>query len=504
MAEPKHRSKRQLACLNRSWHGMIRKEKVVAPISRLLASLLLLGFASAAQAADALRLAGLFGDRMVLQQGKALPVWGHAAPGLAVTVTLGTATGTGKSGPDGTWRVELPAQAAGTNLELKVTAPGMPEIVCRDVSIGEVWLCGGQSNMAYPMPKAGNEAAYAAADLPQVRFFNVKQVASAEPASTVEGRWVVCSPEALAGLSGTAYCFGREIHQARQAPVGLICSAVGGTTVEAWTSAERLGSTPALAALAAAQEARRKGEAINAPSALFNGMIAPLAPFALRGVIWYQGENNAWREHPGADYRVLFPALITDWRAQWREPELPFLYVQLPNWTPVTDDPNAPSPWGEIREAQAAALALPNTAMAVMIDSGDTRDTHPPDKTPFGRRLALAARGLVYGEAVTWRSPMYKNMQVQDGKVRITFDMAAGDRLVVKGAGAPKWFAVAGQDRRFVWADARLEEDGTVLVWSDQVPEPVAVRYAWWMNPLGVNLYGATGLPVAPFCTDDW
>jgi sialate O-acetylesterase len=469
----------------------------------LLVCLLTLGGARAGQAADALRLAGLFGDQMVLQQGKALPVWGHAAPGLAVTVRLGTAAETGITGPDGAWRVELPSQTAGTNLTLTVSAPGTPEIVCRDVSVGEVWLCGGQSNMAFPMPKAGNEAAYAAADLPQVRFFTVKQAAAAAPAATVEGRWVVCSPEALAGLSGTAYCFGREIHQARKVPVGLICSAVGGTTAEAWTSAEKLASTPALAALAAAQEARRKGEAINAPAAVFNGMIAPLAPFALRGVIWYQGEQNAWREHPGADYRALFPALIADWRGQWRDPELPFLYVQLPNWTPAADDPNAASAWGEIREAQAAALALPRTAMAVTIDNGDTKDIHPPDNMPFGRRLALAARGLVYGEAVAWKSPLHKSMQPEDGKIRITFDTAGG-RLVVKGGGAPKWFAVAGQDRRFVWADARLDADGTVLVWSDQVPEPVAVRYAWWMNPLGVNLYSETGLPVAPFRTDAW
>lgn len=469
----------------------------------LVGSLMATGLPTACTAAEAPTLAGMFGDHMVLQQGSDIPVWGRATPGLDVTVSLGDASVTGKADAGGVWQVKLPAQTAGTDLTLTVAASGSPALVCRDVSVGEVWLCGGQSNMAFPMPRNGNEAAYAAADLPQVRFFTLKQTASDAPAETVAGSWVVSSPQNLAGLSGTAYCFGREIHEARKVPVGLICSAVGATVVEAWISPEKLRSEPALVAMATRQEARRNNEAINAPSVLFNGMISPLVPFAIRGVIWYQGEQNAWREKPGADYRVLFPVLISDWRARWRDPELPFLYVQLPNWTPVADDPTAASSWGEIREAQAAALALPKTAMAVMIDSGDTKDIHPPDKSPFGHRLALAARGLVYGEHVAWKSPAYTRMQAEAGKVRITFDTFGG-RLVVKGDGGPKWFAVAGEDRHFFWAEARLEKDGTVVVWNDKVPEPVAVRYAWWMNPLGVNLYDESGLPVTPFRTDDW
>jgi sialate O-acetylesterase len=468
--------------------------------SAVLCLSLLAALVAAEPAVQDVKLAAIFGDRMVLQSGMEIRIWGWAGPGQEVTVDLNGVKASGKAGPDGAWKVGLPPQKDGTNLELRVISPGKPDVICRDVSIGEVWLCSGQSNMAYSMPLAGNEEIFEQADYPHIRYFSVRNATAAEPATNLAGSWVVCTPRTAPGFSGTAFCFGRDLHLARRVPVGLICSAVGGTVAEAWMSSETLASTPALKSLAAAQELRRKDEAINAPSALYNGMIAPLTRLAIRGVLWYQGENNAWRDHPGADYRVLFPALITDWRARWGKPDLPFLYVQLPNWTPPVGDPNTESKWGEIREAQASALVLPNTAMAVMIDSGDTRDIHPPNKKPFGHRLALAARGLVYGEPVLWKSPLYHGMRIEGDSIRITFSNT-NSPLVVKNGERPKWFAIAGQDKRFVWAEARLEGN-TIVVRSDQVPEPAAVRYAWWMNPLGVNVFSEAGFPLAPFRTD--
>ena len=446
----------------------------------------------------------LFGDGMVVQQEMRVPVWGTADPGEKVTLTFAEQTQEAVADERGQWKVWLEPMPASTEprvLRVASSAPGGAEAVVSGVLVGEVWLCGGQSNMAYPMPRKANAEAIAEADLPMLRLFTVRRVLADTPLPSVSGRWAACTPKTVSSFSATGYWFGHELVARREVPVGLICSAWGGTCVEAWTSPRALESTPELQRLRDAQSARKRGNH-NEPSVLYNAMIAPLGQFAVRGVIWYQGERNAWRDNAGADYRLLFPALIHDWREQWKPQRLPFLFVQLPNWTPVEQDPNAESKWGEIREAQAAALRLPDTAMAVMIDSGDTADIHPPNKQPFGHRLALAAQAVAYGEDVVYHSPMYREIKREGKRIRILFDYADGP-LVVRGGEKLKWFAVAGDDRRFVWAEAEL--DGTsVLVWSDEVPDPVAVRYAWWMNPLAVNLYIVAGLPVAPFRTDDW
>jgi len=233
------------------------------------------------------------------------------------------------------------------------------------------------------------------------------------------------------------------------------------------------------------------------PSGLFNGMIAPLAKFTIRGVIWYQGESNVGRAY---QYRRLFKALIKDWRRAWGIGDFPFLFVQLANFLPAKPYP-AESAWAELREAQMMALSLPNTGMAVTIDIGDPNDIHPRNKQEVGRRLALIARAKVYGEKVEYSGPLYKGMRIEDGKIRIFFDHVDGG-LVAKGGGERMGFAIAGPDRKFVWARAKIEGD-TVVVWSPEVPNPVAVRYAWADNPI-CNLYNKAGLPASPFRTDDW
>jgi sialate O-acetylesterase len=236
------------------------------------------------------------------------------------------------------------------------------------------------------------------------------------------------------------------------------------------------------------------------PAGLYNGMIHPLIPYAMRGAIWYQGEANAGRAY---QYRKLFPAMITDWRKNWQQGDFPFLFVQLANFLPAPVEPGD-STWAELREAQLMTLSLPATGMAVIIDIGDAKDIHPKNKQDVGKRLALAARGTVYGQRIVYSGPIYRSMKVEGGKIRLRFDHVGGG-LVARGPDAPKLkrFAIAGADRKFVWADARIDGEA-VVVWSDKVAEPVAVRYAWAENPEGCNLYNAEGLPASPFRTDDW
>jgi sialate O-acetylesterase len=233
------------------------------------------------------------------------------------------------------------------------------------------------------------------------------------------------------------------------------------------------------------------------PTVLFNGLINPLVPYALKGVIWYQGETNAPR---AAQYRMLFPALIRDWRAQWQRPELPFLFVQIAGYQPNGNQP-AESTFSELREAQQLALALPATGMATAIDVGDSTDIHPRDKQTVGHRLALQAEREVYGEKIEASGPLYQGMKVSGNKITLSFT-GVGGGLVAKGGGELKQFAIAGADQQWQWAQARIEGD-KVVVWNEQVPNPVAVRYAWADNPV-CNLYSKVGLPTTPFRTDDW
>lgn len=447
-----------------------------------------------------LRLPSFFSDRMVLQRDKPIRVWGQASPGAEVRVRLGSAEKTVTASADGTWFMELPPRTSGGQpLEMDVSS-GRDALKIRDILLGDVWLCSGQSNMALPLSKSNGGAAEAQASAdPKLRFFTTEFHAPNEPVDDVSGEWVESSTETARSFSAVAYYFGKQLRNELNVPVGLILSAHGATAIESWMSREALQSDPDFKPILdklAATVIDPNGWDMHLPSGLFHGRILPLAPLPLCGVIWYQGETNAKRAW---QYRKLFPALIQDWRKAWDE-ELPFYFVQLANYQkPPTHPVN--EEWAELREAQALALKLPHTGMAVAIDVGEEKNIHPSNKKTVGERLAALALARNYGKMTTDSGPLYRSMEVEDGKIRIGFD-STGSGLEARG-GKLKQFAIAGADNKFVWADAVIEGD-SVLVSSPQVPEPVAVRYAWANNPAGCNLYNKDGFPAAPFRTDDW
>jgi sialate O-acetylesterase len=476
----------------------------------------------------------VFGDHMVLQAGKPLPVWGKADPGEAVTVTLEEASASTAAGDDGRWRVALPKRKTGGPLTMTI-AGAANTLTYEDILVGEVWLGSGQSNMQWTVAKsmkAGQEIA--AANYPAMRLFHVKQTIATTPQDDCEGAWVVCTPETIPDFSAVLYFFGRELHTTLDRPVGLIHPSWGGTPVESWTRREALLADPerkrvvdrwdaivaeypaaqaayeqavaewttaAEAAKAAGAAEPSKPAAPRGPnssamaSGLYNAMIHPLVPYALRGAVWYQGENNAPRAH---QYRNLFPAMIADWRTVWND-TLSFYYVQLANYTPALPEP-ADSDWAELREAQDLALAMENTGVAVTIDLGEAKDIHPTNKQDVGKRLALNALAKDYGRRVTFSGPTLKQMRVKGNTLTLTFADAKGG-LVAKGDPLTG-FAIAGPDKKFVWADAKIKGKRVVLS-APSVDAPVAVRYAWANNPV-CNLYNKAGLPASPFRTDTW
>ncbi len=487
-------------------------------------------------------LPALFCDNMVLQRNISIPVWGKAEPGEQVTVALCNQKATATADDQGQWMVKLGPRTAGGPYEM--TVKGDNEITIANLLIGDVWICSGQSNMALTVRSTRDAAKdIAAANYPNLRLFTVDRKFSAEPREDVAGAWVECSPETVPGFSATAYYFGRKMHEVLGVPVGLIHSSWGGTPAEAWTSRSKLANRPVLQAILdrwevycteqypklveqypakvaawekKAEAAKANGEkpprkprpptppvSQRAPGCLYNGMIAPLIPYAIKGAIWYQGEANAGRAW---EYRTLFPAMITDWRQAWGQGNFPFLWVQLPNFMAIKDQPSN-SAWAELREAQALTLRLPNTGMACIIEHGEASNIHPKNKRPAGERMALWALARFYGLHMPYCGPTYRSMRIEGNRVRIYFDHV-GSRLarrVTTNAPYPTaltGFAIAGKDRKFVWAHAKFDGD-TVIVWSEAVRKPVAVRYAWADNPV-CNLFNAEGLPAPPFRTDHW
>jgi len=490
----------------------------------------------AGQALAEVRVPALIGDNMVLQRGVRLKVWGWADPGESVAVEINGQRAVAKAAADGRWSVRLQPMEAGGPYTMTIT--GKNALSFRNVMVGEVWVCSGQSNMEWPVAASMNgDREVASADYPMIRLFTVPHKVATSPQDDAGGKWEVCSPRTVGGFSGVGYFFGREIHRRLGVPVGLINTSWGGTPAEAWTSRPALEAEDILRpilerwdrelanypkALAAyrdalakwedeAARARQEGKAVPEKpkepgdptanpwlaSGLYNGMIAPLTPFAIRGAIWYQGESNADRAY---QYRTLFPTMIRDWRRAWKIGDFPFLFVQLANFMDAKPEP-AEDAWAELREAQLMTLSLPKTGMAVTIDIGDAKDIHPRNKPAVGFRLALAALKVAYGKDGVHSGPLYKSMKVEGNRIRIHFTNVGGG-LEARGGGPLRGFAVAGADRKFVWANAKIDGD-TVVVWSERVPKPVAVRYAWASNP-ECNLYNAAGLPASPFRTDDW
>ncbi len=493
---------------------------------RLEASLLavLLPLLLSIPAGAEVTLPSLLADHMVVQRGLPVHVWGMASAHESVSVTFRDETRSTSTDELGRWSVYLSPGEAGGPFQMSVK--GTNTITLSDVLVGDVWVASGQSNMEFPMRELTNaDAEIAAAKYPKIRVFRIEHRPSDFPRSDVEAKtWAACTPEVAAASSAVAYYFARDLHQKLNIPIGLVETFWGGTPAESWTSLHSLSADASLMPVFAArsrmvdgqettvlqmqqeerdyqqsvEQAKAEGKPVPwrnwhpdfaawAPAALFNGMIAPLTHFAIRGVIWYQGESNDAKRAPL--YSHLFPTMINDWRRAWDQGDFPFLFVQIANFN---TDPEAN--WPEIRDAQRRTLSLRNTGMAVTIDIGDPGDIHPKDKLDVGSRLALAARAISYGEILEWSGPLYRQLTREDHALRVWFDHAKG--LAAKG-GAVSGFEVAGADSQFVPADAKIE--GTsVVVSSSSVSDPVSVRYGWAANPT-CNLFNREGLPASPF-----
>ncbi|HEX6960933.1 MAG TPA: sialate O-acetylesterase [Lacipirellula sp.] len=461
-------------------------------------------FAQAVTAEAArLALASIFSDHMVLQRDMELPIWGTAAPGAEVTVEIGDEAQKTKADADGKWRVTVgPLKSGGQPLNLTV-ASGDETVALTDVLVGEVWVASGQSNMEWHVASSKDpEKEIAAANWPEIRIIDVPNVTADEPLNSFKtDGWKSVTSETIPKFSAVAYYFGRDLHEHLDVPIGLIGCNWGGTPMEAWTSREALESSDTFNAGTSAtfqaptskeEGEQRKARPQSLPGRLFNGMVAPVIPYGIRGVIWYQGEANAGRH---AEYAELSKLMITDWRNRWDQGAFPFLLVQLAAYEPGGET------WPPLREAQLETLELPNTGMAVAIDIGHRTDIHPKDKQTVGQRLALAARAIVYDENITYSGPVYRDMSVEDGKARLSFEHVGGGlKSGQQGVdGTLRGFLIAGADGEFVPAKAEIEGDA-VVVWSDQVTDPTAVRYNWAAYPDG-NLYNAAGLPAVPFRT---
>jgi len=475
-------------------------------------TVLLLAFLSGIPAAHAdVSLNNMFGDHMVLQQGLANRIWGNAEPGEEVTVSIAGQSQTTKADGEGTWEVRLePLSEYGGPHTL--TVKGNNEITFNDVLVGEVWICSGQSNMQWAVNQANDpNLEKAAANFPEIRLISVPQVGTQEPQWNFKGTWTVCSPATVGDFSAVGYFFGRQLHQTLGVPVGLIDNAWGGSAADAWVKREKIASHETLKAIhdrwTKLEETKPDDQRLmggnQRPGNIHAGVLTPSIGYGIRGVIWYQGESNAGRAH---QYRTLFPFMIESWREEWAMPdnaEFPFYWVQLADFRAEKQEPSE-SDWAELREAQTMTLdALPNTGQAVIIDLGEGKDIHPKNKQDVAKRLARWALAETYGRSeIACRSPRYTEMEKQGGKLVLSFaDVTGGWRpFDVK---EPLGFTIAGSDRKFVPATAAIRKDGRIEVWSDAVPEPVAVRYAWADNPV-CNLYSAAGLPLTPFRTDDF
>lgn len=473
----------------------------------------------------ALAIASIFTDHMVLQRDRPVPVWGSATPGVEVTVEFAGQKVSATAGPDGRWAVSLqpmPASAEARTLLVRSSARDCTSAIT-NVLVGDVWLCSGQSNMELALKNCENaEADIAAACHPLIRFFNVRKHSAETPQDSCEGAWRICSPATAGDCFGVSFHFAVAMRGKHDVPIGLINSAWSGACAETWIPLDSLKNHPELhvcveawekyktdypAALAEAQTSRKAGQRARNPKSptgpemsvgmLYNGMLHPLIPFALKGVCWYQGENNVMNTDR---YRTTFPFLIREWRRLWnaQPAAMPFLFVQIANFGERQKEPED-NTWTRLRDAQRTGLKEPHTAMVTAIDIGSA--FHPKNKKDVGRRLALAARANVYGEHdLVWCGPMLKSVEFTHTSAVLSFDHIGGG-LEFKG-GHSEGFALAGADRTFVWADAAIEGN-KVTVATQALVKPAAVRYAWGTNPLG-NLYNKEGLPAFPFRTDDW
>jgi sialate O-acetylesterase len=505
--------------------------------SLLLGAICLFPWITPHAAVAELTMSSIFGDSMVVQRDKPIHVWGWTSPGRAVSVRLGDHAATTKAGANGRFDVELEPMSAGGPHSMVVEADQSKTF--SDVLVGEVWVCSGQSNMAFSVGSANDsDLESLTAKFPNIRLISVPQVGTQEVQDDFQGSWQACTPETVKGFSAVGYFFGRQLHQTLDVPVGLIDNAWGGSAAEAWVPRERLERDQKFgdllakwdevartynheAAVAkweqqvARWEQEKKGTRPRSPrdplagqhrpANLYNGVLRPILGYTIRGAIWYQGESNSGRAY---QYRDLFPLMIETWRDEWGQGDFPFYWVQLADFRREVEAP-ADSDWAELREAQTmTATRLPNAGQAVITDLGEADDIHPRNKQIVAKRLARLALANDYGYEIVADSPTYQSMEVKGDRVTVSFSQLGGG-LDTFDVVQPMGFTIAAEDRKFVAADARLVDTNNdrkmdaVEVWNNSVSGPVAVRYAWADNPV-CNVQNSEGLPLTPFRSDDW
>ena len=498
-----------------------------------------------------LSLPHFFSDHMVVQRERPVAIWGKASPGEKVTVSFKGKTATATANADGKWKAEIPSgKPDGQGADLSISS-GEDRVVVHDVLVGEVWFASGQSNMFFTMDRVPAYAdLIAQSDHPQLRMFNAPLVTAVEPQDDIDGAWALCSPKTVPGYSAVAFFFARKLHLDLGIPVGVIKSAWGGKPVETFTSREALKTLPGTRELVAAaidREAKfdpeqataayevrlkqfeeaiekwrntppeqRKGkrgprkpdvpkrplDTEGQPGVLFNSMIRPFAGYTMRGAIWYQGEGNA--KAGAVPYDKTLPLMIRDWRQRWGD-EFSFYFVQLANYRQTSTEPGNKDPWPLLQDRMRRVLATtPKTGMAIINDIGEAADIHPKNKKDVGERLALWALAKDYGKnGLIFSGPLYASHKPTGNAVRVTFDQV-GEGLKARDGKALQRFEIAGEDKVWQWADAKIDGKDSVRVSSDEVAGPIAVRYAWASNPEGANLINSVGLPASVFRTDDW
>ena len=470
------------------------------------------------------KLPNIFTDHMVLQQAQKNKVWGTAAAGEAVTVTIDKQSHKATTDADGKWQVMLDPLPVGGPYVLAVK--GSNEVKIDDVLVGEVWICSGQSNMQWSVNASNDpDLERLTAKFPKLRMINFPQVGTQEPIWThADRKWTVCTPETVGNFSAVGYFFARQLHRTLDVPVGMINNAWGGSACEAWIKRDLLTADEKYKPLVdrwtqrEAQATELSGKTglnddqtkqfnilkgqmggNSRPGNIYNGVLKSHLGYGIKGAIWYQGESNADRAY---QYRDLFPLMIKSWRDEWAQGDFPFYWVQLADF--YAENPNQfDSKWAELREAQTMTMAkLPNTGEAVIIDIGEGKDIHPKNKVDVGRRLARWALAKDYGIAIPYHSPQYKSMEKQGNKIVLTFDHVDGGWRPFE-TNELRGFAIAGEDKKFVWGTAKILPDGKIEVSAAGVETPASVRYGWADNPV-LNMYSAAGLPLTPFRTDDW
>lgn len=463
--------------------GSARKEAVIG------AALVLLPWLTAAPGAE-ITLPSIFADHMVMQTGQPIQLSGRVLPAeVSLEIELAGERATVKPGLFGNWSVELnPIHEIGGSHTLSILADD--ELVHRieDITFGDVWLCGGQSNMSWEMTTINNSAAeIAAAHFPNIRLMEVSLVTDTKPRDEVKGlaqSWTRCTPATVRQFSGVGFLFGREIHQATGRPIGLIQSAWGGSRIETWIPDTALVENP----YGPSVKSRSFGNPQHRPSICYNAMIHGLAPLALKGVIWYQGESNQDRPE---EYRSLHETLITSWRDLWQRPELPFYYVQLANYAPGRQ-------WERLREAQTQSLAIPHTGMAVTIDIGDSNDIHPRNKQGTAHRLAAIALARTYDQKRVHEGPTFRSAVRRGDDIILHFDGLGSGLVTQDGTNAVTGFERLTKSGDWTRTQGAIDGDTIVIRSSIFSPDPQGIRYGWESDP-EVNLANAEGLPAVPF-----